>query len=167
MKPSRRTLAAGAAALAAAGLAAAPAFAADTNVSVTVNETLAITASTASVDFGAVAEGANPSSPASVTVKSNHVGGYQLAVSRTAFTNGDIPLTFAPGATPSGAVADAAADTAIPTAGSLNIGHRAAGANEITPSLGDAWSFNLKLGPVPFVRAGAHSSTVTFTVVGL
>src|SRR5262249_39990451 len=105
-RPRRRAPAAGAAALGAAGLAAAPASAADTNVSVTVNETLAITASTASVDFGAVAEGANPSSPASVTVKSNHVGGYQLAVSRTAFTHGDIPLTFAPAAPPSGAVAD-------------------------------------------------------------
>src|SRR5207253_1869798 len=99
-----------------------------------------------------------------VTVVSNARGGYQLSVSRTAFTRGDIPLAASVSATPAGAVADLAAAGAVPTSGALNVGHRT---QTVTRASGDAWTLGLALGPVPFVADGAHTSTLTYTVVAL
>jgi len=98
---------------------------------------------------------------APVNVKSNT--GYQLSVTRTAFTNGDIPLSVqAAGAAPAGAAFDLSALAAIPVVSSIDIGHRLGSS---TPDTGDTWPLSLVLGPVPAVAAGTHASIVTFTAV--
>jgi hypothetical protein len=103
---------------------------------------------------------------APVTVVSTAVGGYQLSVGRTAFTRGDIPLSVSASSAPAGALLDLTPGlpTAVPTAGSQNVGHRT---NTVSLAGGDLWSLAFHLGPVPMVLDGAHSSTVTYTVVGL
>ena len=138
-----------------------------TTVNATVNESLGVTA-TASVTIPALNVGATSAAIAApVTVVSNVTGGYQLSVARTAFTNGDIPLSFLV-ATPADVTqlldVTAATATAVPTSGGQNVGHRTA---TITAAIGDTWTTSLQLGPVPFTRSGAHASTVTFTAVGL
>ena len=49
------------------------------------------------------------------------------------------------------------------SSGSLGVGRRLSA----TAAGGDTWRFNLTLGPVPFVQDGPHSSTLTFTALGL
>ena len=135
-------------------------------VSATVNSKIQLTAP-ADFDFGSLDIGSSTTATGKqVTVVSNIRGGYQLSVTRTAFTFGDIPLAINTAAAPSGAALDltASTDTAISTSAALNLGHRT---STISPEAGDVWVFGFKLGPVPFVQDGAHSSTLTFTALGL
>jgi len=167
----RGTLALGAAALALgvvapAALAVAPSSPGTTTVSATVNSKIQVTAP-ADFDFGSLDIGGSATATnKQVTVVSNIRGGYQLSVVRTAFSGGDIPLAINASAAASGASLDLtpSTDTLVPTSGSLNLGHRT---NTISPQAGDAWIFGFNLGPVPFVQDGAHSSTLTFTALGL
>ncbi len=137
-------------------------------VSVLLNSTAATVSVTApaTLAFGAVVPGASVGPlAAAVTVVSNARGGYQLSVSRTPFTRGDIPLGVAGSTAPPGAIADLPAGTsAVPTTGSRSIGRRS---TTVTRSTGDVWNLAFTLGPVPFVADGQHVSTLTYTVVGL
>lgn len=158
-------------ALCAAGAGSASAITASgpTIVNATVNEQLQIT-TTPAVSFPALNVG-DTSAPvlAPVNVVSNVVAGYQLSVSRTTFTNGDIPLYYNFAANPPDPtmLLDVVPNTPVQvptTIPAFNVGHRT---NTITSPTGDNWDVELILGPVPFVASGAHSSTVTFTAVGL
>jgi hypothetical protein len=141
---------------------ATPPNSANTCVTADVVSTITVTAP-ALISFGslAVGETAGPAA-APVNVKSN-AGGYQLSVTRTAFTNGDLPLSIDSAAPPAGTALDLAGLTAIPL-GPLNlaIGHRA---GSITAAEGDTWPLSLTLGPVPATATGTHASIVTFTAV--
>jgi hypothetical protein len=140
-----------------------PPNSANTCVTADVVSTITVTAP-ALVSFGslAVGETAGPVA-APVNVKSN-AGGYQLSVTRTVFTNGDLPLSVASAAPADPAqVLDLSGLTAIPTSGSVDIGHRS---GSITPDAGDTWPLSLTLGPVPATATGTHASIVTFTAVG-
>ena len=140
---------------------AAPAMAASSGTTVTANVNTVLSVSApASLGFGAVDPGDNPSSSAAVTVVSNVSNGYTLTASRTAFTPDEIPLAFS-GVTGTPANASAGSAGAIPTSGSITIGTGAAGF--VTPQAGAVWNVGLSLGPVGFIRDGVHSSTVTFT----
>lgn len=156
----RRPLVA-AAGVGAALVMAAPAMPATdtTTVSASVNTVLSVTAPE-SIDFGAVDPGQSYTKNAAVSVTSNVSNGYTLSASRTAFTNGDIPLSYNSATAPANATAATAG--AIPTTGSRTIG--ASAANSVTAATGDAWGIVLGLGPVPFTQDGAHASTLTFTV---
>jgi hypothetical protein len=105
---------------------------------------------------------------APVTVISSDGFGYQVAVGRTAFSGGDIPLSLIV-SLPSdpGMVRDVSGPTAIPIAVSdtdaLVFGHRS---SSITSLDGDVWPTALVLGPVPNVQPGQHTATLTYTVIG-
>jgi len=149
----------------------------NTCVNATVNATIIVT-SPSLVSFPALGAG-ETSSPVSVpvNVKSNNGTGYQLSCTRTAFTNGDIPLSISGGAVsapqaynaplpaltpiPVGSSAGATLSTP-PTGPNLNLGHN----TTFTSAAGDSWPFSFTLGPVPFgIAAGSHQSVVTFTAV--
>jgi hypothetical protein len=141
-----------------------PPNSADTCVTANVVSTITVTAP-ALVSFGSVAVGetAGPAA-APVNVKSNDDGGYQLSVTRTAFTNGDLPLSIDSAVPPAGTALDLSGLTAIPLGPlNLSIGHRA---GSITPAEGDTWPLSLTLGPIPATATGTHASIVTFTAVG-
>ena len=135
---------------------------ADTCVTAEVVSTITVTAP-ALVAFPPLAVGGtSPLVAAPVNVKSNG-GGYQLSVTRTVFTRGDIPLSIELGASADAdQISDLAGASPIPTSGNLNIGHRT---GSITPAGGDTWATSMRLGPVPPVASGTHASIVTFTAV--
>jgi hypothetical protein len=140
---------------------ATPPNSASTCVTADVVSTITVTAP-ALISFGSLAVG-ETSAPAAapVNVKSN-AGGYQLSVTRTAFTNGDLPLSVASAAPADPAqLLDLSGLTAIPTIGSVDIGHRSG----VTPEAGDTWPLSLTLGPVPATATGTHASIVTFTAI--
>jgi hypothetical protein len=136
------------------------------SVTAEVGSTLAVSAP-ASIAFPRLLPG-QTSAPVSsaVTVTSNDPAGYQLSVSRTPFTPADIPLAIQSSAPGAGMALDLllGVATAIPTSGSLAVGHRS---GTIAGPSGDVWPTSLVLGPVPNVSAGTYSATVTYTVVGL
>jgi len=155
-------------AIAPAALAVAPSSTGTTTVSASVNSLIALTAPT-DFSFGALNIGDSTTATGKqVTVVSNISGGYQLSVTRTDFTNGDIPLAIS-GTSTTGGSSDLPANTPDPvytaiTSSALNLGHRT---STISSSGGDQWTFAFKLGPVPFVQDGPHSSILTFTALGL
>jgi hypothetical protein len=105
------------------------------------------------LDFGPVAIGATPSVTGSLVVTAN--APYLIAVSRTVFGGGDIPLRASLLDPATGRTASAA----IPPDASPVL---AAGTASETPY---DWTPVYTLGPVPLRSAGAASATVTFTVV--
>lgn len=110
------------------------------------------------LDFGSLLPGATTTRSLTPTVTSNDTAGYQLAVSRTAFTPGDLPLSIA--CTTCGLAA-----TPVPAGNTLLEVASAAGPSA---NAGDDWPATLSLGPIPgAARSGSYSSTITFTVVGL
>jgi hypothetical protein len=149
----------------------------NTCVNATVNATIVVT-SPSLISFPALGAG-ETSSPVAVpvNVKSNNGTGYQLSCTRTAFTNGDIPLSISGGAVsaPQAYIAPLPALTPIPVGSSagatlstpptgpnLNLGTD----STFTSVAGDNWPFSFTLGPVPFgIVAGTHQSVVTFTAV--
>jgi hypothetical protein len=138
---------------------------ASSNVTANLVPTISISAP-ASIDFGNVVYGQTygPKN-APVTVTSNDAAGYQLTVSRTAFSPTDIPLSIElNGSLPSGTVSDLVSPlVAIPTTPpDLKVGH----SGSITPLSGDVWPTALVLGPVPWIASGTYNATVTFTAVG-
>jgi hypothetical protein len=135
-------------------------------VTATVGSVLSVTVPS-SITFPTLLPG-ETSAPVSspVTVSSSDPAGYQLSVTRTAFTGGDLPLSIGSATTPdSGMLLDLVplAATPIPTSGGQNIGHRSG-----TPSLaaGDVWPTALVLGPIPNTTPGTHTATVIYTAVG-
>ena len=100
---------------------------------------------------------------APVRVITNDKAGYQLLVSRTPFSGGDIPLSIRSGPVPSGMGLDLAGLTPIPTSGAQPLGHRT---ESMTGEAGDLWPTSLVLGPVGWTSAGTHKATVIYTVVG-
>jgi hypothetical protein len=160
------------------GACAQPTNPASANTCVTANvaATIIVTAPT-SISFPSLGAGES-SSPIAVpvNVKSNNGDGYQLSAIRTAFTNGDIPLSIGSGAVTdppevldlpnsNGGLGPTSSPTPIPTSGpNLNIGH----SGTVTTNAGDDWPFTFVLGPIPFnVPAGQHQSVVTFTAVAI
>jgi hypothetical protein len=141
---------------------ATPPNSANTCVTASVVSTVSVTAP-AVITFPALPVGGTSAPVAApVNVKSNG-GGYQLSVTRTEFTNGDIPLSIQSGTpTDAGMVLQLSGLAPIPTSDNLNIGRRS---GSVTPDAGDAWPLSLVLGPVPAVAAGKHASIVTFTAV--
>jgi hypothetical protein len=144
---------------------------ANTCVTANVAATIIVTAPT-NVSFPSLGAGETSSAVSvPVNVKSNNGTGYQLSVTRTAFTGGDIPLSIGCAAVtfpevldlPGGPIGPTSSVTPIPTSGpNLNIGH----SGSVTNNAGDAWPFTFTLGPIPFnVPAGQHQSVVTFTAV--
>jgi hypothetical protein len=138
----------------------------EASVTATVAPTLTVSVAP-SLTIPALAVG-QTSAPAGlpVTVTSNDTLGYELTVSRSAFTNGDLPLSIQDG-TPSdaGMLSDlAGAAQAIPTSGALDVGHRN---GTISGAGGDVWPTSVVLGPIPQTASGSHVATVTFTVTGL
>jgi sugar lactone lactonase YvrE len=105
------------------------------------------------IDFGSVAVGATPTATGSLVVMANVP--YTISVGREAFAGGDIPLAVSlldP-------IAGRGEAIGIPIESSSVVGTR---------STGDAahdWMPVYTLGPVPLRRAGAATSTVTYTVV--
>jgi hypothetical protein len=145
-----------------------PGSSSNTCVNVNVAATILVTSAT-SLNAGTLAVGQSSGalSP-NVTVSSNDPSGYQLTVTRTAFSSPtDIPMSIssAPVSAPMSFFAPfTGASAPIPTSGNLNLGK----SNNITPAGGDAWPFSIVVGPVPYgVAAGAHQSVVTFTAVGI
>jgi hypothetical protein len=133
-------------------------------VTTTVATTLSVTAASGALDFGTLAKGQSATRADSLTVTSNDGAGYSLTVDRTAFTPDDLPLSLKLGATSPPLVPAIMGAAAIPVspAADLNVGHD----NGMTSESGDVWPASFVLGPLPFVRAGAHTATVTVTVIG-
>lgn len=112
----------------------------------------------ASLEFGSLLPGGTTSRSITPTVTSNDSAGYQLAVSRTAFTPGDLPVSIACAACGISATPVPTGDTLLPVAA----------ATGLSANSGDDWPSTLTLGPIPgAARSGNYSSTITFTVVGL
>jgi hypothetical protein len=145
-----------------------PGSSANTCVNANIAATILVTAPT-SLSAGTLAVGqSSPALSAPVTVFSNDPSGYQLTVTRTAFSSPtDIPMSISSPAVsaPQAFLAPfTGASALIPTSGNLNLGT----SNTFTPVSGDAWPFQIVVGPVPFgIPAGAHQSVVTFTAVGI
>jgi hypothetical protein len=145
-----------------------PGSSSNTCVNVNVAATILVTSAT-SLNAGTLAVGqSSPALSPNVTVFSNDPSGYQLTVTRTAFSAPtDIPMSISstPVSAPMSFLAPfTGASAPVPTSGNLNLGK----SNNITPVGGDAWPFSIVVGPVPYgVPAGAHQSVVTFTAVGI
>jgi hypothetical protein len=138
-------------------------------VTADVASTLTISLSRTALDFGRLAYGTSISPIAEdVTVASNDPSGYVLSVHRTAFTPDDLPLAASAHA-PSGATLYAAlaggAKVAVPIAPALDL--LIGSSSMISAADGDVWPVDVGfLEPIPLVNAGAHTATLTFTVVG-
>jgi hypothetical protein len=143
---------------------AATTWSSETEVDATVGSSISVSAPS-SVSFPVLAPGqTSPGEYTPVGVTTNDSLGYQLAVGRTAFSAGDIPLSvFVPPSYPD-MLLDVSGIEAIPTTGTIDLGHRT---GTITTASGDYWPLYLILGPVPFTRSGSHTSIVTFTATAL
>jgi VCBS repeat protein len=138
-----------------------------TSLNATIRPAITLVAGPSSVDFAPLSPGErSPAVPAPVRVTSNDGFGYQLTVTRTAFSGGDIPLTVSSDTPPSGLVLDLPAKP-VPLAPAIvaKVGHRS---GSLTPLSGDLWPVRLMLGPAAIsVPAGVHHATLTFTATGL
>jgi len=145
-----------------------PGSSSNTCVNVNVAATIQVTSATSlSAGTLAVGQSSGALSP-NVRVDSNDPSGYQLTVTRTAFSSPtDIPMSISSGpvSAPMAFLAPfTGASALIPTSGNLNLGS----SSSFTPNAGDNWPFAIVVGPVPNgVPAGAHQSVVTFTAVGI
>jgi hypothetical protein len=146
-----------------------PGSSANVCVNTNIAATILVTTSSNNLSTGplAVGQSSGALSPG-VAVFSNDPSGYQLTVTRTAFSSPtDIPMSIssAPVSAPMAFLAPfTGASAPVPVGGNLNLGT----SNTITPVTGDQWPLSLVVGPVPFgVAAGAHQSVVTFTAVGI
>jgi hypothetical protein len=120
----------------------------------------------ASINFGSAAIGATIAPIAqSVVVASNAPTGYQLSMSRSAFSSADIPQSVSLATVPTGGTRTLAAGTASLLANTAAaIGQRT---GSVTPAGGDTWGIATGLGPIPFGLEGSRTSTITYTVVTL
>jgi hypothetical protein len=142
---------------------------ANATVSADVASTLTVSLSRSSLDFGRLAYGASVASISEdVTVASNDPSGYVLSVRRTAFTPEDLPLAASAHAPAGGALNTALAGgvkAAIPVTPALDL--LIGSSSGISAPAGDVWPVDVGfLEPIPLVSAGAHTATLTFTVVG-
>jgi len=91
-----------------------------------------------------------------------------LSVHRSAFTPDDLPLAVsaqAPSGASIGAALTGGARVGIPVTPALDL--LIGSSSSMTASDGDLWPVDVGfLEPIPLVSAGAHSATLTFTVVG-
>jgi hypothetical protein len=141
----------------------------DASVAVEIDRTLSISLERSALDFGRLGWNTTPEPIGDqVTVVSNDPAGYVLSVHRTAFAPGDLPLAIGGSAPPGGELGAALAGNAlapVPIAPSpdLVVGTTAAE----TAAAGDVWPTRIGFAsPLPFVRAGRYTATLTFTVVG-
>ena len=138
-------------------------------VAVDVEPSLSVALEHPSLSFANAVPGTTPA-PLSdrVTVVSNDAAGYTLTVQRTAFTPDDLPLGIsatAPAGGKLGTGLGGTAPAAIPVApaASLVVGT----ASAATAAAGDVWAAGIGFSAaLPAVKAGAHTATVTFTVIG-
>jgi hypothetical protein len=116
----------------------------------------------AGLDLGTLRVKESGSGAVTVSVRSSSTAGYRLAVSRTALSVNESPVTLTIPAAPAGTTLDMARGSAVavPTSGSLAVGRRSAG---ITPAAGDAWTGRLAVGPIDTGKPGERSARVTFT----
>jgi hypothetical protein len=140
----------------------------------------------ATIDFGNVVAGGTYPRRQDISVEKNdEQGGYQLSVSRTAFTPSDLSLSITcarqiQGGTPScippisttggGLAWDLLVDTTSPITKAPDpptpIGHRTTGATG-TGNLADKWSADLLLQVPAGAVAGRYSAVVTYSAVVL
>jgi hypothetical protein len=141
----------------------------DAAVDVDVQAALSLALERPAISFGTAAAGQTPR-PISerVTVVSNNATGYALTVHRSAFTPEDLPLGLSASA-PSGGqlrgplAGGAIAPVPIPPAADLVIGISSARSAEG----GDVWPTKVGFtGPLPVVRAGHYTATITYTLIG-
>jgi hypothetical protein len=132
----------------------------------TATGTVITVSSPAGVSFTNLTIGDTASQAAAVSVIMDNSGStekYDLSVTRTVFTNGDIPLRLRGVSSPSDTSLDAAVTgatgAAIPIGSTLRVGGRTKKDKNVT----DTWNISLILGPVPFIQDGPHVSTLTFT----
>ncbi|HZQ66077.1 MAG TPA: lamin tail domain-containing protein [Gaiellaceae bacterium] len=138
-------------------------------VDVDVQSVLSLSLERQAISFGTVSAGDTPA-PISerVDVVSNNATGYALTVHRSAFAPQDLPLglsaTAPSGGTLGGGLGGGAiVPVPIAPAADLTIGTTAG------PSAagGDAWATNVGFAaPIPVVRAGRYTTTLTYTLVG-
>jgi hypothetical protein len=136
----------------------------ETAVSATVKPTITVVKAPDAISFPPLNEGEKSQSPEEpLVIKTNDAYGYQFSVTRTAFSGGDIPLLIGLSA-PSNGTKKISGATQIDPTQALPLGARTGSASATS---GDTWMARLTLGPVPHVNAGVHTTTLTFTVVGL
>jgi hypothetical protein len=137
------------------------------NVDLEVASVLSVSLDRSSLSFGTAAAGSTPTPlPENVTVSSNNLAGYSLAVARTAFAPRDLPLAIAATA-PSGATlgpplaGGSLVPIPIPPAGALTVGTK----DGPSAGSGDIWATRIGFSsPLPLVATGRYAATVTFTV---
>jgi hypothetical protein len=141
----------------------------DAAVDVDVQSVLSLSLERPGISFGTVSAGDTPS-PVSehVTVVSNNATGYALTVHRSVFAPEDLPLGIA-AAAPSGGTlggglaGGATAPVPIAPAPDLVVGTTSAP----SAGTGDVWATNVGFtGPIPVVRPGHYTATLTYTLIG-
>ena len=140
------------------------------SVDVDVQPVLSIALERPALSFGTVATGEAPAAISEqVTVVSNNATGYALTIHRTAFAPADLPLGISAASAPSGGQLGgslAGGDTApipIPPAADLVVG--TAGAPSAAD--GDVWPTRIGFtGPLPVVKPGHYTATITYTLIG-
>ena len=141
----------------------------DAAVDVDVQAVLSLALERPAISFGTAAAGQTPT-PISerVTVVSNNATGYALTVHRSAFVPEDLPLGVSASA-PSGGqlggplAGGAIAPVPITPGADLVIGTSSAKSADG----GDVWPTKVGFtGPLPVVRAGHYTATVTYTLIG-
>jgi hypothetical protein len=138
------------------------------NVALDVASVLSVALDRPSLNFGTFTAGDKPSAlPERVTVSSNNTTGYSLAVARTAFAPGDLPLALSATAPTGGTLAGPLSGGAlvpipIIPASALTVGTKATS----SATGGDVWATNIGFSsPLPLVGTGHYSATVTFTAL--
>ena len=138
-------------------------------VDVDLQAVLSLSLERPTISFGSAFAGDTPT-PISerVTVLSNNMNGYALAVHRTVFTPADLPLgvaSTAPAGGTLGASLAGGARAGIPIAPATDLVIGTTSARSATG--GDAWPTTVGFtGPLPSVAPGHYSATVTYTLIG-
>ena len=134
-----------------------------------VQPVLSIALDQSTLSFGKVVPGSRPAPLAEhVTVESNDPAGYSLKVHRSAFAPGDLPLAIsatAPGkATLGSGPRRRRTHPDSCAAGGRSTARNGRGGGS---GAGDVWPARLGFASaLPAARAGLHTATVTFTVIG-
>jgi Lamin Tail Domain len=141
----------------------------DAAVEVDVQSVLSLALERPAISFGTVAAGGLPAAISElVTVVSNNATGYALTVHRSVFAPQDLPLGVSASAPAGGQLGGGLAGGAIvpipiAPAADLVIGT----SNESSAGGGDLWQTNVGFtGPLPVVRPGHYTATLTYTLIG-
>jgi Lamin Tail Domain len=145
----------------------APGASASVQVGLDMSSVLSVSLDAASLDFGTATAGDTPAPrPENVTVASNNVAGYSLAVARTVFTPRDLPLAIGATAPAGGKLGTGLGSglTPIPIspAAALVVGTKDGPSSDT----GDVWATRIGFSsPLPLASSGRYTATVTFTVL--